>query len=82
MHGTSMGDIIPDGSLCYVNPAKPVRLRDRVLVETIDGEGLIKILAEQKDGHIVLEQINPKRRRKIDRKEIKAISKVVTVDFP
>ena len=82
MHGTSMGDVVPDGSLCYINPAKPVRLRDRVLVETIGGEGIIKILADQKEDYIILEQTNPKKTRRISRNKIRSLSKVVYVSYP
>lgn len=80
--GTSMGDVLPEGSTVYVHPSLPPRPNDFVIVEKKDHEALIKRLVRRTGGTVTLRQYDPVREFDLDRAEIKAIYRVVGTIYP
>ncbi|MES1989324.1 MAG: helix-turn-helix transcriptional regulator [Pseudomonadota bacterium] len=57
--GDSMMPVYRDGDVIVVSPAASVRKGDRVVVKTIAGEVLAKVLARQSEKRIELHSLNP-----------------------
>ncbi len=54
-----MMPVYRDGDVIVVSPAASVRKGDRVVVKTIAGEVLAKVLARQSEKRIELHSLNP-----------------------
>ena len=81
--GDSMHPALPNGALVYVNPAKPPRNGDFVVVEKANGEAIVKILKSHNHDSYILSQLNPPDDKiKLPKSEVVSIFKVVTVDYP
>tara|TARA_R110002124_G_scaffold1637_10_gene10006 strand:+ start:293 stop:934 length:642 start_codon:yes stop_codon:yes gene_type:complete len=57
--GDSMSPVYRDGDVIVVSPAASIRKGDRVVVKTIAGEVLAKVLARQSEKRIELHSLNP-----------------------
>jgi len=57
--GDSMLPVYRDGDVIVVSPAASLRKGDRVVVKTIDGEVLAKVLARQSEKRVELHSLNP-----------------------
>jgi len=57
--GDSMLPVYRDGDVIVVSPAASVRKGDRVVVKTMDGEVLAKVLARQSEKRVELQSLNP-----------------------
>lgn len=57
--GDSMMPVYRDGDVIVVSPAASIRKGDRVVVKTIAGEVLAKVLARQSEKRIELLSLNP-----------------------
>lgn len=57
--GDSMSPVYRDGDIIVVSPAAAIRKGDRIVVKTIAGEVLAKVLARQSEKRIELHSFNP-----------------------
>lgn len=57
--GDSMSPVYRDGDVIVVSPAASIRKGDRVVVKTMDGEVLAKVLARRSDKRVELMSLNP-----------------------
>lgn len=57
--GDSMMPVYRDGDVIVVSPAASIRKGDRVVVKTMDGEVLAKVLARRGDKRVELMSLNP-----------------------
>jgi phage repressor protein C with HTH and peptisase S24 domain len=57
--GDSMMPVYRDGDVIVVSPAASIRKGDRVVVKTIAGEVLAKVLARQTEKRVELHSLNP-----------------------
>ena len=57
--GDSMLPVYRDGDVIVVSPAASLRKGDRVVVKTMDGEVLAKVLARQSEKRVELHSLNP-----------------------
>lgn len=57
--GDSMAPVYRDGDVIVVSPAAAIRKGDRVVVKTVAGEVLAKVLARQSEKRIELHSLNP-----------------------
>jgi len=80
--GTSMGDVLPEGSTVFVHPSLPARPSDFVVVEKANHEALIKRLVRRAGAGITLRQYDPPRDFELGRDEILAIYRVVGAIYP
>ena len=56
--GDSMAPLYRDGDVIVVSPGAQVRRNDRVVVRTLDGEVLAKVLWRKTDTHVELHSLN------------------------
>lgn len=75
--GTSMEPRIRPGLLLYINPHRPPRAGDDVLVEQTDGQALIKEFVRRTAEEIILRQLNPEETIKIPTNCLRGAYKVV-----
>ena len=57
--GDSMMPVYRNGDVIVVSPAASIRKGDRVVVKTLDGEVLAKVLARESEKRIELHSLNP-----------------------
>ncbi len=77
VHGTSMEPAYRHGELCYVDPNRPPRPGQDVVIQLRDGTGFIKTL-ERRTGHsVVLRQYNPEKRLDFAAADVESIHLVV-----
>ena len=61
------------GEIAYVNPTRPVRKGDFVIVQMLDGDdrsAIIKRYISSNDKNVVVEQLNPSRKIQLHKKNI------------
>lgn len=85
VEGTSMVPQYSPGELVYVNPHKPARAGDPVIVQTQNGEGAdieasIGIYVKTTAQHVVISKHNPSAEIQIARKTVLHVHKVLTVN--
>lgn len=81
--GTSMEPRFFEGDRIYVDPTRPARAKDDVVVQLIDNtnkkvNGLIKRLISKDDNKLTLEQFNPYTRIEIPTQQVASIHRVLT----
>ena len=59
VQGDSMLPLYRDGDILVVDPGAPVRKGDRVVVRTVGGEVMAKLLARRNATEIELQSLNP-----------------------
>ena len=57
--GDSMAPVYRDGDIIIVSPAAGIRRGDRVVVKTVDGEVMAKVLARRTAKSVELHSLNP-----------------------
>jgi phage repressor protein C with HTH and peptisase S24 domain len=57
--GDSMEPVYRDGDTIIVSPAASIRRNDRVVVKTVDGEVMVKLLQRQSARRVELQSLNP-----------------------
>jgi len=72
--GDSMSPRFKAGEMVYINPVRPPVPGDDVLVEFLDGTGIIKELVKIAGSVLTVHQHNPAQNRAIDLKKVKKIS--------
>ena len=76
--GDSMAPVYRDGDIVIVAPNAGVRRGDRVVVKTLDGEVMAKVLNRRTANRIELGSINPEHEdRKLDASEVDWIARIV-----
>lgn len=76
--GDSMVPVYRDGDIVIVSPAAQVRRGDRVVVKSLSGEVLAKVLARQTARRVELRSLNPAHGdRALDLSEIAWMSRIV-----
>ncbi|WP_136660006.1 helix-turn-helix transcriptional regulator [Nitratireductor sp. XY-223] len=78
VQGESMLPLYRDGDTLIVDPEATVRTGDRVVVRTLDGEIMAKVLRRNGPGTVELASLNPDHAdRTFDRDEIDWIARIV-----
>jgi hypothetical protein len=80
--GTSMEDVLMEGTLVMVHPSQPARAMDLVVVEKIDGSVLVKRLVRRTENAVLLRRYNPVGDFEIARAEVKAVFRVIATQVP
>ena len=75
--GDSMEPRYMQGELAYIDPIKPVRPGDFVLVELSDHQGFIKQLVRRTADVVILRQFNPRRDMEIPKAQILRLYRIV-----
>ena len=76
--GDSMLPLYRDGDRIIVSPSEKVRKGDRVVVKTMDGEVMAKVLARKTARTIELDSLNPDHpKRMFDMNEIEWVARIV-----
>ncbi|MEM6712531.1 MAG: helix-turn-helix transcriptional regulator [Pseudomonadota bacterium] len=76
--GDSMLPLYRDGDRLIVSPTAQVRRNDRVVVRTVHGEVLAKVLARQTNAYVELHSLNADHpNRKIPRSEVEWMARIV-----
>ena len=76
--GDSMLPLYRDGDIVIVAPGAPVRRGDRVIVKTLDGEVMAKILHRRTVRTIELHSLNPEHEARVfDLKEIEWVARII-----
>lgn len=74
------------GVRLYVDPHRPARAGDDVVVELVGagegepGKGFIKRLVRKTPGRVILEQFNPPKQLEFDAQEVKSLHRVIPYD--
>jgi phage repressor protein C with HTH and peptisase S24 domain len=78
VQGESMSPLYRDGDVLIVEPGAAVRRGDRVVVRTVSGEVMAKVLKRRTDAAIELESVNPSHpERQFAVAEIEWIARIV-----
>lgn len=78
IQGDSMEPLYRDGDRIIVSPASSIRRGDRVVVRTVEGEVLAKVLARQTAKLLELESINPQHEnRTIKMEELDWVARII-----
>ncbi|MGC9270711.1 S24 family peptidase [Acidiphilium sp.] len=78
IHGDSMQPVYREGDIIVVSPAAPVRIGDRVVARTIEGEVMAKVLAKRSAKRVDLASFNPAHAtRSLPPDQIVAIHRIV-----
>jgi SOS-response transcriptional repressor LexA len=80
--GTSMGEVLPEGTTVFVHPNLPPRPGDFVVVEKTSHEALVKRLVRRSQAGVTLRQYDPARDFDIARRDIHALYRVIGAAFP
>lgn len=76
--GDSMLPLYRDGDIVIVSPAARIRRGDRVVVRTMNGEVMAKILQRQSETEVELASLNPEHpRRVIVRRDVDWIARIL-----
>lgn len=75
--GDSMEPRYYHGDLLWISPERPIRRNDFVLLEYVDGRGVIKRFLGSKGEAVEVEQLNPRRKLSIRRTDLRRILRVI-----
>ncbi len=77
VHDRSMFPAFEPGHLAWVDPLRPVKPGDAVVLQMQDGQAFIKRLKRRTERAIICEQWNPAQEIKYDTKKVRSIHLVV-----
>ncbi|MGE3336054.1 MAG: S24 family peptidase [Rhodospirillaceae bacterium] len=77
VHNTSMSPAFEPGYILHVDPTRPVKPGDNVIIQTTDGQAFIKRLVRRTERAIACEQFNPREPMEFKPAKVKAIHMVV-----
>ena len=80
--GSSMDEVLMEGTLVMVHPSQPPRPMDLVIIEKMDGAVLVKRLLRRTEQAILLRQYAPPQDFEIPRQEVKALFRVIATQLP
>lgn len=78
VHGDSMSPRFEQGEMLYVDPIRPARPGDDVIVQMQDGEGYVKRLVRRTQRVIVCRQFNPPEEVEYPAGEVRSIHLIIT----
>jgi len=79
VHDDSMRPALKPGYLLYVDPTRPVKAGDFVVIQLRDGQAFIKHLIRRTEKAVICEQFNPAGEIKYAPAKIKAVHLVVQI---
>jgi SOS-response transcriptional repressor LexA len=77
VHDTSMSPAFEPGYVLHVDPTRPVRPGDNVVIQMADGQAFIKRLVRRTERVITCEQFNPRQPMEFKPAKVSAIHMVV-----
>jgi phage repressor protein C with HTH and peptisase S24 domain len=78
VQGDSMLPLYRDGDKLIVDPSAPMRRGDRVVVKTISGEVMAKVMAKRSAERVELQSLNPTHpTRTIPAREVEWIARII-----
>lgn len=77
VHDDSMEPRYFSGELAYVNPHKPVRPGDHVVIEMTDGQAFVKRLERRTQKTLTCKQYNPPKMLEYEASRVKSVHRVV-----
>jgi phage repressor protein C with HTH and peptisase S24 domain len=77
VYGDSMEPRYMRGEIVHVDPGRPLTSGCFVIVELVDGRGMIKQFLRQDGRGVVLRQFRPERELRIERKRIVRMARIV-----
>lgn len=84
VEGSSMVPQFMPGDLVYVNPHKPAKFGDAVVVQCVNGpenyEATIGLLAKRTEKHVTIDKHNPKDQIEIPRETVHEVHKILTLN--
>ena len=81
VHDESMAPALEPGYLIYVDPTRPVKPGDTVVIQLKDGQAFIKRLVRRTEKALICKQFNPAGDIKYDPAKIKAVHLVVQLSM-
>lgn len=79
IHDYSMSPGLEPGWVVFVDPHRPVKQGDYVVIQLTDGESLIKRLSRRTERAVICEQFNPRETLEFKPAKVKAIHLVVLI---
>jgi phage repressor protein C with HTH and peptisase S24 domain len=77
VNGTSMEPAYRHGELCYVDPSRPPRPGQDVVVQLKDGTGFVKTLQRRTAQAVEVLQYNPEKRLRFKADEVESVHLIV-----
>ena len=77
VHDVSMSPAFEPGYVLHVDPTRPVKPGDNVVIQTVDGQAFIKRLVRRTERVIICEQFNPREPMEFKPAKVRAIHMVV-----
>lgn len=77
VHDVSMSPAFEPGYVLHVDPTRPVKPGDNVVIQTVDGQAFIKRLSRRTERVIICEQFNPREPMEFKPAKVRAIHMVV-----
>ncbi len=81
VHDECMSPVLEPGYLLYVDPTRPVRAGDNVIIQLKDGQAFIKRLVRRTEKALICKQFNPVQEIKYDPGKVRAVHLVVQVSY-
>lgn len=79
VHDVSMSPALEPGWVLFVDPHRPAKPGDNVIIQMTDGQALVKRLVRRTERAIICEQFNPKQPVEFKPSKVKAIHLVVLI---
>lgn len=77
VHDVSMSPAFEPGYVLHVDPTRPVKPGDNVVIQTVDGQAFIKRLVRRTERVLICEQFNPREPMEFKPAKVRAIHMVV-----
>lgn len=77
VHDVSMSPAFEPGYVLHVDPTRPVKPGDNVVIQTVDGQAFIKRLVRRTERVIICEQFNPREPMEFKPAKVRALHMVV-----
>ncbi len=81
VHDDSMSPALEPGYLLYVDPTRPIKPGDNVVIQLNDGQAFIKRLVRRTEKAMICKQYNPAQEIRYDPTKVKSVHLVVQVSM-
>ena len=81
VHDTSMAPALQPGWVVHVDPHRPSKPGDYVVIQMKDGAAYIKILRRRTEKYVICDQLSPAGEVKYDQAKLRSIHRVVGAKF-